>query len=70
MRFRKLRSVGAYARVVMEMVIPAILNSPAVGLNWSETEIEAFIAQCKRSLEDTSIHSYMYFYCWYGQRPL
>ncbi|KAK3380780.1 S-adenosyl-L-methionine-dependent methyltransferase [Podospora didyma] len=68
-RDAKLKSLGTYFRVVLEMLIPAICVTPAVMAEWTETKADQFAVRCRQSVQDASVHSYMYFYFWQGQKP-
>ena len=38
-------------------------------LGWSREELEVFLVQVRKDIEDKRIHSYMYVICVFGQKP-
>ncbi|KAK3315702.1 S-adenosyl-L-methionine-dependent methyltransferase [Apodospora peruviana] len=68
---QKLKSLGKYLQIILDMLIPAICLNPTVPPpGWDETENRAFIERCRRSLKDGSVQSYMQFCFWTGQKPV
>lgn len=39
-------------------------------LGWSREELEVFLVQVKRDIENKQIHAYLYVICTFGQKPL
>ncbi|KAK3332960.1 S-adenosyl-L-methionine-dependent methyltransferase [Cercophora scortea] len=66
----KLRTVGTYMQLAIDLAIPALCRAPGLTSQWTDEETAVYIAKCKQALEDDSVHSYMIFYFWQGQKPL
>jgi hypothetical protein len=43
---------------------------PFLALGWSKAEIEVFLVDVRKSIQDKSIHAYMNFYVVTGRKPL
>lgn len=66
---KTLRVVGHYMKQAVLDVIPSVVGKPFQELGMSLLEREVWSATVKRSLEDTTVHRYFYFYFWYAQKP-
>lgn len=66
----KLKKVGLYNRFVLYDALQAVSLAPLTrGLSWSAEEVELFLVEVRKSLADSSIHTYLTFHAVYGQEP-
>jgi hypothetical protein len=66
---RTLRLVGMYFRIAMEMAVSVMGSKPMQTFGWPKLELEVFLAHCRAALRDTSVHSYVCYFFWVGQKP-
>lgn len=67
----KLKTVGLYNRSMLIDALQAVAMAPLTrGLRWSATEVEVFLIEVRKSLMNSSIHSYLTFHTVYGRKPL
>lgn len=51
--------------------LPAICKRPFMnGLGWKEAQVEMFLVDVRRSLNDASVHAYFPFTVVYGRKPV
>ncbi len=55
--------------LVISSLMSAMAAKPLLGLGLSETEIQVLLAAARREMNDPSIHAYLNFLCWQGQKP-
>lgn len=48
----------------------AILTKQTPGLGWTPEEMHVHLAAVRKSLMDSSVHSYVFFYSVWGQKPV
>jgi len=66
----KMKTTGAYNRAVMYDALQGASMGPYTrGLGWSPTEVEVFLVDVRKSLSNSSVHSYYTFHAVYGQKP-
>ncbi|KAL0933899.1 methyltransferase domain-containing protein [Colletotrichum truncatum] len=66
----KLKTIGLYNRSMLIDALQAVSMAPLTrGLKWSASEVELFLIDVRKSLMNTSIHSYLTFHVVYGQKP-
>lgn len=66
----KLKKVGLYNRAMLYDALQAVSMAPLTrGLKWSAAEVEVFLGTVRKSLLDSSIHTYLTFHSVYGQKP-
>ncbi|OLN82369.1 Phosphomethylethanolamine N-methyltransferase 3 [Colletotrichum chlorophyti] len=69
-RDQKLKSVGLYNRSMIYDALQAVSMAPLTrGLKWTAAEVELFLVDVRKSLMDSSIHSYLTLHTVYGQKP-
>ncbi|KAH0432988.1 methyltransferase domain-containing protein [Colletotrichum camelliae] len=69
-RDQKLKTIGLYNRSMLIDALQAVSMAPLTrGLKWSASEVEIFLIDVRKSLMNTSIHSYLTFHVVYGQKP-
>jgi hypothetical protein len=65
-----LKTIGLYNRSMIYDALQAISMAPLTrGLKWSATDVEIFLIDVRKSLMNSSIHSYLTFHVVYGQKP-
>lgn len=66
----KMKTVGLYNRSMLIDALQAVSMAPLTrGLGWSAIEVEMFLMEVRRSLLNSSIHSYLTFHIVTGQKP-
>jgi hypothetical protein len=66
----KLKKAGLYNRAIMCDALEAVSLAPLTrGLKWSAAEVKVFLVNVRKSLLDSSIHTYLTFHAVYGQKP-
>ncbi|KZL75311.1 methyltransferase domain-containing protein [Colletotrichum tofieldiae] len=69
-RDQKLKTIGLYNRSMLVDALQAVSMAPLTrGLKWSASEVEVFLIDVRKSLMDSSIHSYLTFHVVQGQKP-
>jgi len=69
-RDQNLKTIGLYNRSMLVDALQAVSMAPLTrGLKWSATEVEIFLIDVRKSLMNSSIHSYLTFHVVYGQKP-
>ena len=58
-----------YFRNIFEMSVPILFGGALRPPGWTDVDAEVFIARCRASMRDPSIHSYATYYFWLGQKP-
>ncbi|KAJ2895436.1 S-adenosyl-L-methionine-dependent methyltransferase [Zalerion maritima] len=67
---RTLKTIGMYQRHAMVDGLNAITMGPFTrGLKWKPEEVEVFLVEVRRTIEDPKVHSYFPFHVVYAQRP-
>lgn len=67
---KHMKMIGAYNRCVIYDGLQGICMAAYTrGLKWSKEEVETFLVGVRKSLMDSSIHSYYTFHALYGQKP-
>ncbi|KAK2041007.1 methyltransferase domain-containing protein [Colletotrichum somersetense] len=62
--------IGMLTHDVIYEGLEAITLRPFVNiLKWSHGEVASFLDEVRRDLENTSVHSYVYFHILFGQKP-
>ena len=66
----KLKKAGLYNRAMLYDALQAVSLAPLTrGLKWSPQEVEVFLVEVRKSLLDSSAHTYLTFHSVYGQKP-
>lgn len=66
----KMKTIGLYNRSMLIDALQAVSMAPLTrGLKWSPADVEVFLVDVRKSLMDSSIHSYLRFHVAYGQKP-
>ncbi|KAK5163527.1 hypothetical protein LTR04_002472 [Oleoguttula sp. CCFEE 6159] len=69
-RNRLLKKVGLYLQAVIMDGLQGIALGPMCrGLGWSPESVEVFLADVRKSLRDSSVHSYYNLHIIYGRKP-
>ncbi|KAK2008971.1 methyltransferase domain-containing protein [Colletotrichum eremochloae] len=69
-RDQRLKTIGLYNRSMLIDALQAVSMAPLTrGLKWSAAEVEIFLIDVRKSLMDSSIHSYLTFHVVCGQKP-
>lgn len=66
----KLKTIGAWSENNWLDALSGWSYKPFLGLGWSKPEIEVFLVDVRRSIQDRSVHAYMNFYVVTGRKPL
>jgi hypothetical protein len=67
---RLLKEVGMYNREVLSEALQGVSMGPYTrGLGWTAAQVEVFLTKVRKSLADSSVHSYYTFHVVYGQKP-
>lgn len=70
-RDKKLKMAGLYWRTaIMDGLYGLANRAYGRGLQWTKAEIEVFLVDVRKSLMDTSKHSYFPLRIVYGQKPM
>lgn len=65
-----MKEVGMYNREVLAEALQGVSMGPYTrGLGWTSAEVEVFLTKVRKSLADSSVHSYYTFHVVYGQKP-
>lgn len=65
-----MKTVGMYSRSVVGDALQAVSMGPfSRGLHWTAQEVESYLVEVRKSLADTSVHSYLTFHSYIGQKP-
>jgi len=67
---KKLRTVGAWSESNWLEALSGWSYKPFLALGWSKPEIEVFLVDVRKSIQDRSVHAYMNFYVVTGRKPL
>ena len=69
---RRQRQKGIwFLRMILMEGLSAIAKRPlSQGLGWKDAQIEMFLVDVRKSLNDTSVHAYFPFTIVYGRKPL
>ena len=68
---KRLKLVGLYWRTAIMDGLPGLSYRPfGKGLGWSPEAIEVFLVRVRKSLMDTTKHTYFPFHVIYGQKPV
>ncbi|KAB5516968.1 S-adenosyl-L-methionine-dependent methyltransferase [Coniochaeta sp. 2T2.1] len=66
----KLKKAGLYNRAMLYDALQAVSLAPLTrGLKWAPQEVEVFLVEVRKSLLDSSVHTYLTFHAVYGQKP-
>ncbi|KAK2049476.1 methyltransferase domain-containing protein [Colletotrichum somersetense] len=69
-RDQNLKTIGLYNRSMLIDALQAVSMAPLTrGLKWSAAEVEVFLIDVRKSLMNSSIHSYLTYHVVYGQKP-
>ncbi|KAJ5940187.1 hypothetical protein N7516_000355 [Penicillium verrucosum] len=66
----KLRTIGAWSENNWLDALSGWSYKPFLALGWSKPEIEVFLVDVRKSIQDRSVHAYMEFYVVTGRKPL
>lgn len=66
----KLRTIGAWSESNWLDALSGWSYKPFLALGWSKPEIEVFLVDVRKSIQDRSVHAYMDFYVVTGRKPL
>ncbi|OQE45908.1 hypothetical protein PENCOP_c001G02337 [Penicillium coprophilum] len=66
----KLRTLGAWSESNWLDALSGWSYKPFLALGWSKPEIEVFLVDVRRSIQDRNVHAYMNFYVVTGRKPL
>lgn len=71
-RDRRQRQKGIwFLRMILMEGLSAVAKRPLMhGLGWKAEQVEMFLVDVRKSLNDTSIHAYLPFSVVYGRKPL
>jgi hypothetical protein len=65
-----LKTIGLYNRSMLYDALQAIAMAPLTrGLKWDPAQVELFLIEVRKSLMNSSIHTYLTFHAVYGQKP-
>ena len=65
-----MKNVGMYNQCVLADALQGVSLGPYTrGLSWTAAEVEVYLTHVRKSLADTSVHSYYTFHVVYGQKP-
>lgn len=65
-----MKEVGMYNREVLAEALQGVsMGAYTRGLGWTPAEVEVFLTRVRKSLADSSVHSYYTFHVVYGQKP-
>ncbi|KAJ5773253.1 hypothetical protein N7457_008149 [Penicillium paradoxum] len=65
----KLRTLGAWNESNWLAALSGWSYKPFLALGWSKPEIEVFLVDVRKSIQDRSVHAYMEFYVVTGRKP-
>lgn len=65
----KLKTIGAWSERNWLDALSGWTYKPFLELGWSKPEIEVFLVDVRRSIQDRSVHAYMNFYVVTGRKP-
>lgn len=65
-----LRNIGKWSESNWLEALSGWSYKPFQALGWSKTEIEVFLVNVRKGIQDRSIHAYMDFYVVTGRKPL
>ncbi|CAG7931423.1 unnamed protein product [Penicillium olsonii] len=65
----KLRTIGAWNESNWLEALSGWSYKPFLALGWSKPEIEVFLVDVRKSLQDRNVHAYMDFYVVTGRKP-
>ncbi|KAI5460967.1 S-adenosyl-L-methionine-dependent methyltransferase [Mariannaea sp. PMI_226] len=66
----RLKQAGMYNLAVVHDFFSAVMAPFTRGLGWSTEQVEVFVTDMRRSIQNTSIHAYYTFHTVIGQKPL
>lgn len=67
---RRMKMIGRYNRSVISDGLRGFCVAAFTrGLMWTEAEVEVFLVEVRKSLMNSSIHSYCTFHAVFGQKP-
>lgn len=70
LRGHDIQTVGLYSRSILYDSLEDIATAPLVqGLKWSPASVESFLAEVRKDLMDTGIHSYVGVWTLFGRKP-
>lgn len=70
-RNQTLKTIGLYLRSIILDGLQGVSMKPLTkGMGWSVEEVEVFLVDVRKCLMDKSVHSYLTFYVYSGQKPL
>jgi hypothetical protein len=70
-RNRTMKLIGMYMRSVIYDGLQGISMGPFTrGLKWTAQDVEVFLIDVRKSLMNSSTHSYIPFHAVYGQKPV
>ncbi|GFP58892.1 secondary metabolism regulator LAE1 [Trichoderma asperellum] len=64
----KQREIGTLFRDIINELIRALAAKPLKTLNWSEAEMEVYLAEARKALWDKKVHCYTNFISWWAQK--
>ena len=67
---RGLKQAGLYNTAIIIDFFPAVMAPFTRGLGWSTEEVEVFLVDVRKSIQNTDIHAYYTFHNVIGQKPL
>ncbi|KAJ5959598.1 uncharacterized protein N7479_006748 [Penicillium vulpinum] len=66
----RLRTIGDWNESNWLQALSGWSYKPFLALGWSQAEIEVFLVDVRRSIQDRSVHAYMDFHVVSGRKPL
>ncbi len=65
-----LKKAGLYNKAIILDFFSAVMAPFTRGLGWSTQQVEAFLVDVRKSIHNSSIHTYYTFHMVIGQKPL
>lgn len=64
-----LKTIGSWSETNWLEALSGWSYKPLMGLSWSKPEIEVFLVDVRKSIQDRNVHSYTDFYVVTGRKP-
>lgn len=66
----KLKDIGKWSESNWLEALAGWSYKPFLALGWSKNEIEVFLVDVRKSIQDRNVHAYMDFFAVTGRKPL